>query len=113
MCIRHVLDGFERNDDIDGSIREWDLLSRAQPGVQPVLASGMKTDSFGDVHSNYLGSAGLLECGPAVALAACDVQNSLAANKARGECVPVNMLPERKQVRILGHHPFAGGFENE
>jgi hypothetical protein len=46
MWIRYMLDGFEGNYHIDGTIRERNLFSGARPGVQPILASGMKADRF-------------------------------------------------------------------
>jgi hypothetical protein len=108
-----MLDCFEGNDDIDGFVSERDLLSRAWPGVNPVLASSMKADGFGDVHSNYVNSAGFLKCRGAVSLAARNIQDSFILYELTRESIPINMLPERKRVGALGYHAFIGGLKNQ
>jgi len=108
-----MLDCLKRNDDVDGVVRQRNLLSGTWPGVKPILASSMKADGFGDVHSNYMISAGSFKCRGAIALTARNIQDSFLSYEPTREGIPVNMLPERKQVGALGYHAFIGGLKNQ
>jgi hypothetical protein len=103
----HVLNGFERNHDIDRSIRQGNSVSGPRPSVNAVSSASVDARSFADVDANYRVRACHLKRRCAVTFTAGNVQNALLFHESAGEGVPKNVFPKGVAARSLGHHSFS------
>jgi hypothetical protein len=109
---RHVLDGLEGNDDVDGHVRKRNVLGVPLAGVDSILCSGVSAGLLGDVYTDHgRGTCRLQRVCP-ITLPTSYVQNPLAFDMASREPIAVNMLPEQSRVSRLGDHALASEFKD-
>jgi hypothetical protein len=99
-----VLDRLERHDAIDRAICERDCLSITGTGIEAVLLACVRADVGGNVDADHRLCPRPGESSRAVALAASNVEYSLAADEFLGEAITRDVFPENPGVGLGGHH---------